>query len=271
MLLPSVGRGNLTCFSSCFPSAVFLSSSPSRTFQQRVCDHSCCSSNLVNRFCRFSHPERHPATTAFKVPTIVEMMVLMTFACVVMPVHKHSQVFPTEEVLSEILSAASLSFCPGLLEAIDGTDPPGLSFKSLPTDVHKRWSIYALVLEKHNAMPLVYVGSGTQATAGVRSRLKIYDSSDNSTLPMITCRKQSELDRHQLSKRYKQKAELKSRGLSYKPSRSMLKQARAKEHGKHFCETCEILRSSQYKPDRHNRSKRHLKQVAEDKSSSRST
>jgi len=64
---------------------------------------------------------------AFEVPTIVEMMVLMTFACLVMPVHKHglfSQVFPTEEVLSEILSAASLSFCPGLLEAIGGTDPP---------------------------------------------------------------------------------------------------------------------------------------------------
>jgi len=82
----------------------------------------------------------------------------------------------------------------------------------------------------------------------------------------VTCRKQSELDRHQLSKRHKQKAELESRGLSYKPSRSTLKQARAKERGKYFCETCEVLCSSQYELDRHDRSKRHLKRVAEDKS-----
>jgi hypothetical protein len=120
---------------------------------------------------------------AFEVHTIVEMMVQMTFACVGIPFHKHglfSQAFSTEEVLSEILSAASLSFCPGLLEAIGGTDPPGMSFfKSLPTDVHKRWGIYALVLERHNVMPLVYVGSGTQATAGIRSRWLEYDRKHN--------------------------------------------------------------------------------------------
>lgn len=46
-----------------------------------------------------------------------------------------------------------------LLEAIQAPTPLDTSFfKSLPTESYSRWAVYALVLEKANAPPYVYIG-----------------------------------------------------------------------------------------------------------------
>jgi hypothetical protein len=47
-------------------------------------------------------------------------------------------------------------------------------FKGLPADFSKRWAIYLLVLEKDNCWPKVYIGSGTNGTEGVSSRIGQY-------------------------------------------------------------------------------------------------
>ena len=87
-----------------------------------------------------------------------------------------SQIITSREVLVELMNLASLTFCPGLFEVINAVHPPSVDFfKSLPTKVLKRWGIYALVLEKPNYTPLVYVGSGTSLYNGIRSRFYQYD------------------------------------------------------------------------------------------------
>jgi hypothetical protein len=86
-----------------------------------------------------------------------------------------------EDVLQELLSAASLCFAPGLLQVLQSATPPTVDyFKSLPTEhSEKQWAIYLLVLEKSGARPTVYIGSGTDAREGVRGRFRQYDSELN--------------------------------------------------------------------------------------------
>jgi hypothetical protein len=116
---------------------------------------------------------------AFAASNLVGLLVLITWACLAAPVHKHPlfmQIFPSQAVLSEIISAASLSFCPGLFDAIQAAGPPPLSFfRNLPVGNLKKWAVYALVLEKPGFESLVYIGSGTNLKGGVRSRFAEYD------------------------------------------------------------------------------------------------
>lgn len=114
---------------------------------------------------------------------IVETLILLVWACLVAPVHKHAlfgQIFPSQEVLSEAVQAAPLFFCEGLLQAMQASTPPSLDFfAGLPTDCSKRWGIYLLVLQKPDADPCVYIGSATSAKAGVRGRWYDYDRKRN--------------------------------------------------------------------------------------------
>ena len=48
--------------------------------------------------------------------------------------------------------------------------------KSLPTNFHKRWAVYLLVLEKPFCVPRVYIGSGTEKTYGVQYRMSSYSN-----------------------------------------------------------------------------------------------
>ena len=59
--------------------------------------------------------------------------------------------------LAEICSAASLSFGPGLLDAIQAAGPPAVSFfQNTPTHGRRRWGVYCLVLETPGHIPLIY-------------------------------------------------------------------------------------------------------------------
>ena len=65
--------------------------------------------------------------------------------------------------------------CPGLFGILQAPTAPTLSLlKSLPTDYHKRWAIYLLVLEKPSCSPRVYIASGTDKAYGVQSRMHHY-------------------------------------------------------------------------------------------------
>lgn len=78
---------------------------------------------------------------AFEASAMLEILVLITWACLVVPVHKHPvsmQIFPSKAVLSDVISAGSLDFCPSLFDSINAPNPPALSFfKSLPSDNFK--------------------------------------------------------------------------------------------------------------------------------------
>ena len=110
---------------------------------------------------------------------MLELLVLITWACLSQPVHSNGlfkQFFFDQAVLSEICSAASLCFCPGLFEAIQAVHPPDVSFfRRLPSDGSGRWAVYALVLDKPGALPLIYIGSGTEMKRGIPARWLVYN------------------------------------------------------------------------------------------------
>jgi hypothetical protein len=109
--------------------------------------------------------------------TVAEVMLFITWACLTIAKKKHAlfdQVFFNYTILVDIFTEiTTMSFCEGFLDTVQAAKPPVLSFfKGLPTYNWKRWAIYVLVLEKDDCFPLVYIGSGTDAVRGVRSRMK---------------------------------------------------------------------------------------------------
>ena len=80
------------------------------------------------------------------------------------------------DFLKQLLSATSFVFAPGLLDVLQSSTLPAITFfKSLPTDHKKVWGVYLLVLEKRDPRSKIYIGSGTSVTGGVSSRLCQYD------------------------------------------------------------------------------------------------
>jgi len=124
---------------------------------------------------------------AFEAVTVLQIVVLITWKCISQPIHMNGlfkQVFFDKTVLAEVASAASLSFCPGLLEAIQAFGPPTIDFfLSTPTDCHGRWAVYVIVMKKQGFIPYIYIGSGTEVRRGVRSRWHMYDMVSRSNLP----------------------------------------------------------------------------------------
>jgi hypothetical protein len=111
--------------------------------------------------------------------TILELMVLLTWAALNSPVHINplfKQVISCQATLAGLITASNISFCLGLLETIQKPTPPPLSwFEALPTATVGTWGIYVLVLKKQHSVPLLYIGSGTAANRGVKARLGEYD------------------------------------------------------------------------------------------------
>jgi hypothetical protein len=91
----------------------------------------------------------------------------------------HGRFLSSKDIVSGIMSAASLSFAPGLFEALDSQVAPSIAFfKSLPNDFRKRWGVYVIVLEKEGCAPKVYIGSGTGWASGVWTRIMCYIRGD---------------------------------------------------------------------------------------------
>lgn len=120
-------------------------------------------------------------------PTLVEFLVHTTWDCLCTPDYKYGlyeQIFGTKDDLGRVASAASLSFCPGLLDALQADAPPDVSFfKRLPSHSYHIWGVYVLVLEKPGCITNIYVGSATSADARVRARFNTYDREYSRDLP----------------------------------------------------------------------------------------
>jgi Zinc-finger of C2H2 type len=89
-------------------------------------------------------------------------------------------VLPSQDVVKQLLLDSYLAFAPGLLDVLQAKTPPPLSyFKSLPTNVKKRWGVYVVVLEKAGCRPRIYVGSGTDSNNGIAQRFNDYNAERN--------------------------------------------------------------------------------------------
>ncbi|KAK4229153.1 hypothetical protein QBC38DRAFT_124234 [Podospora fimiseda] len=62
-------------------------------------------------------------------------------------------------------------------------DPSLIFLNNLPLHEGKFWGIYVVILSKEGADDAVYVGSGTEATVGVKTRFRIYQEKTNNKLP----------------------------------------------------------------------------------------
>lgn len=113
--------------------------------------------------------------------TLLQLVALVTWTCLNgTAFHRRNPLFArfftSLAVFESIDSAASLTFCPGLFKVLDAASPPTVEwFKSLPTATKSGWAVYAVVLEKAQCRPKVYIGSGTSVSIGVAGRLKQYD------------------------------------------------------------------------------------------------
>jgi cytochrome c553 len=120
---------------------------------------------------------------AFEATTMIELLLYITWACLAVPVYKHPlflQVLPNQSMLSEIISTVPFSFCPDLFRVLNKVRPPTIDFfKNLPSDIVAKWGVYVLVLEKKDAVPLIYIGSGTNASSGLRGRFYQYEKKEN--------------------------------------------------------------------------------------------
>lgn len=138
-------------------------------------------SNTATIYTKHSRPHTMAVADALSATDILTFVCILTWNCLCDTPFMGKNVlfarfFTSLDMLTEIASAASLCFAPGLLDVVQAAAPPSITFfKSLPTDTFQRWAIYALVLEKDGCRPRLYIGSATNLTGGVRARLKQYD------------------------------------------------------------------------------------------------
>lgn len=111
--------------------------------------------------------------------TLVEVVVTLVWACLQVPGAQNqlfAQLFFAINVVTDLAATASLTFCPGLQEALDGESPPEVSwFKHLPADYKGKWGVYVLVFKKDDYVPHLYCGSATDSRLGISSRWALYD------------------------------------------------------------------------------------------------
>ncbi len=85
--------------------------------------------------------------------TLLQLVSLLLWTCLnTTPKGQANQAFATvlssQVIIEELLSSTSLVFAPGLFDTLQASTPPAVSyFKTLPTEFHKRWAVYLLVLE----------------------------------------------------------------------------------------------------------------------------
>lgn len=91
-------------------------------------------------------------------------------------------VFLTQDVLAAVFFLSRFRFCPGLLAQLQSSTPPTLEwFRSLPSTVRSgSWGVYVLLYEKSGCKPMIYIGSGTHLTHGIRFRITQHISGQRS-------------------------------------------------------------------------------------------
>jgi hypothetical protein len=85
-------------------------------------------------------------------------------------------VFASQDAVSAQLESAGLNFCSGLLEMLKHHSPPSESWLlGLSSHVEPNvWGVYAVVLVKTGYRTKLYIGSGTAANRGLKSRVSDY-------------------------------------------------------------------------------------------------
>ncbi|KAI4136721.1 MAG: hypothetical protein LQ341_005480 [Variospora aurantia] len=85
-----------------------------------------------------------------------------------------SHLYTNEDVVADILSAADLNFTEGLLDMLNGSEPPGVEyFMTTPTPERTEWIVYSVILQKPAEVSQIYIGSGT-GQGGCISRMNTY-------------------------------------------------------------------------------------------------
>ncbi|POS69791.1 hypothetical protein DHEL01_v211815 [Diaporthe helianthi] len=120
-------------------------------------------------------------TAAATASATLAFVISQTWKCLCEPATGKNgifkKVFFEEEILTEVATAANLTFCPGLLDVVRSPTPPDISFfKSTPSKHLGLWGVYCLVLEKPGRTPLVYIGEASQSGDGIRNRWRAYDN-----------------------------------------------------------------------------------------------
>jgi hypothetical protein len=108
---------------------------------------------------------------------VVNLFIAACWACLNVSTYINPRfriVLDSTSTVAALFSLAGFTFCPGLLDVVQSSAPPLLSwFKSLATDIPKdTWGIYVIVLEMPSDVPLLYIGSGTASYRGIRVRVK---------------------------------------------------------------------------------------------------
>ncbi|QGI59123.1 hypothetical protein CEK27_001248 [Fusarium fujikuroi] len=114
---------------------------------------------------------------------ITKVLFLLCWCLLNIPDYKHpcyKHVFPDFATLGSCLKLAGLS-CPSQLSDMlcIATPPSLVQLKSLSDEVPRGlWGVYLLVFEKPGCLPAIYIGCGTAAQGGVRTRLSFYRTCD---------------------------------------------------------------------------------------------
>ncbi|CAN9367521.1 unnamed protein product [Alternaria alternata] len=83
--------------------------------------------------------------------------------------------FEKRSSYDSIAACSPLTFAPNLHEVLTSSTPPSLDyFTSLPQAIIRQWAVYAIVMAKAGEKSGLYIGSGTNGTYGVTTRLSQY-------------------------------------------------------------------------------------------------
>jgi hypothetical protein len=109
---------------------------------------------------------------------LLVLVISLVWACLQVPGSQNDlfQLFSNMDIVADLACAASLTFCPGLIEVLDAAAPPTVAwFKQLPSDCRGKWGVYVLVMEKMKCKARLYCGSATDSDGGIVTRWALYD------------------------------------------------------------------------------------------------
>jgi hypothetical protein len=115
--------------------------------------------------------------------SVFGLVLSLTWTCLVFAKQRknalYDQILYSKELVFELATTSSLSFAPGLAEALESKTSPSIAFfKSLPRDFRKSWGVDVIILERKDSRPKIYVGSRTGWVRGMWTRIMNYIRGD---------------------------------------------------------------------------------------------